>query len=120
MHERGTLRPPVVNGRFRRQLPTPDFDHVVYQRSVFIACVKGWRFTHTPPDPCPLVDEHGDAIPYSEEHKKAVALQHKGLVAFGFDIANALGDISAEKVRAEREAFRRPAEVSPRLPEAEL
>ena len=116
--KKATTRPTQVNGRFRRQLPTPDFDVIVYQREVFLACVKEWRFL--PGVPCPLTDEQGHPLPYSEEHKKIVALQSKGLVTFGYDIANALGDISAEQVRVERESFRRKDQVLPRLAEPEL
>lgn len=110
--------PPAVNGRFRRQVQLPKFQSGKYTRLVFLACVKGWRFKD--PSTPALIDEHGEAIPYSEENKEAISRAHSGLVAFGYDIAKALGEISAEQVRQEREAFRRPAEVSPRLPQAEL
>ena len=116
--KKATSRPTQVNGRFRRQLPTPEFDAILYQREIFLACVTDWRFL--PGVPCPLTDEHGAPLVYSEEHKRIVALQAKGLVTFGYEIANDLGDISAEQVRVERESFRRTDQILPGVAGSEL
>jgi hypothetical protein len=116
--EKGFRRPAQVNGRFRRQQPQADFQVGPYMRAVFVACVKGWRQVDaTKPA---LTDERGQEIPYSEENKLALSLSHVGLVRTGFQLAQALGEISADEIRAQREAFRRADQVPSRLADAEL
>jgi hypothetical protein len=103
--EKATPKIPNLNGRFRRgrniQIPQLQFGY--YQRLVFQRCVKGWRG----------LKSHGTPIPYSEETKAAITEHPKGrgLLQFGYEIADALGEMSAEQIQEERSNFRREAEV---------
>jgi hypothetical protein len=115
---KATKQPPIVNGRFRRQIQSPEWRQILYKRLVFQHCVKGWRAID--PSKPGLDDMNGQPILYSEEAKAAISEVHGGLLDFGFDIAVALGQISAEKVREERDTFRRAHQVSPRVAEPEL
>lgn len=116
--EKGFARPPTVNGRFHRQAPQAQFQVGPYMRAVFVECVKGWRqIDGSKPA---LTDQHGHEIPYSEETKLEISRSHTGMVRIGFQLAQALGEISAEQIRKERDTFRRALEVPTRLPEAEL
>jgi hypothetical protein len=101
-----------VNGRFRtRGIVQPRLKYGLYQRLVFQACVKGWKG---------LKDETGAEIPYTEEMKAAVSEASKGLVQFVDEIADALGDMSVEEVKTQRDTFRGMAEIPPRSSEPEL
>lgn len=103
--EKGMSRPAQVNGRFHRAVPQATFQVGPYMRAVFVECVKGWR--QIDPTKPALTDEHGKEIPYSEEAKIEISTKHAGLVRTGFQLAHALGEVSAEQIRHEREAFRR-------------
>ena len=88
----------MINGRHRggrgNKLPRLNCGH--YQRLVFQRCVKGWQ----------NIASDGTPIPYSPETKAAISENDNGLLQFGYDIAVALGDMSAERVREDRASFR--------------
>jgi hypothetical protein len=116
--EKGWSRPAQVNGRFHRQAPQGTFQTGPYMRAVFVECVKGWR--QIDPTKPALVDERGQEIPYSEEAKRDLSCAHVGLVRTGFQLAQALGEISAEQIREERETFRRAHPVQSGVADPQL
>jgi hypothetical protein len=116
--EKGMSRPTQVNGRFHLRTPQAEFRVGSYMRAVFCECVKGWR--QVDPTKPALTDETGTEIPYSEENKVAISTAHVGLVRTGFQLAQALGEISADEIRAQREAFRRADQVPHSLADTEL
>lgn len=113
--EKAMVRPAQVNGRFHRQAPQASFKVGPYMRAVFVECVQGWR--QIDPTQPGLTDQTGKEIPYSAEAKEAISVSHLGMVRTGFQLAQALGDISIEQVRTEREAFRRTNQIPPRVAE---
>jgi hypothetical protein len=114
--EKATHIPPIVNGRFRSQIQRVNFRQGLYRRLIFQRCLKGWRAVD--PSKPGLDDQNGQPIAYSEEAKAAISEIHSGLVSFVFDIATALGQISVEQVRQERETFRRTHQIQSGMAES--